>query len=203
MLISDVEDAEDAIRLLSAVNGSAVQDYYWARVGKEPTVFVTATNEETVSVTLDPGRGVYYLLIEQGKEGGTLTWLPVEQEGLGVSRKTDDDVYAITDIFYGNRMLYYRDVTREKGTLCGANAGSKEKLSEGAAVAGGKWFRHDAAAGLQPGAGDGRTDPLSGQQQAGGHRCPCLQLSHQELYLCPALLQHHQRKGRFVSLYRQ
>lgn len=132
VLISDVEDAEDAIRLLSAVNGSAVQDYYWARVGKEPTVFVTATNEETVSVTLDPGRGVYYLLIEQGKEGGTLTWLPVEQEGLGVSRKTDDDVYAITDIFYGNRMLYYRDVTGEKGTLCGANAGSKEKLSEGA-----------------------------------------------------------------------
>lgn len=144
VLISEVKDAQDAIRLLNTVTGSAVQDYYWARVGKEPSVFVTATNEETVTVTLDPGRGLYYLLIEQGKEGGVLTWLPVEQEGLGVSRKTDDDVYAITDIFYGGRMLYYRDMTGEKGTLCGADAGAKEKLSEG--VSDQLWLEEDGSA---------------------------------------------------------
>ncbi|MEG2074774.1 MAG: hypothetical protein RRY54_08395, partial [Angelakisella sp.] len=130
--ISQVTDPADAIRIISAVRMTVVRDSYYVNIGREPELFLSATENERVLFELDAGRGLYYIKGDSNAPSGQLSYVSVQEDGLGVAKKLDDKVINLTDISYRNQLLYTREGdNKETVTICGVSGGTKSRLIDG------------------------------------------------------------------------
>ncbi|MEG1943614.1 MAG: hypothetical protein RR049_07330, partial [Angelakisella sp.] len=130
--ISQVTDPADAIRIISAVRMTVVRDSYYVNIGREPELFLSATENERVLFELDAGRGLYYIKGDSNAASGQLSYVSVQEDGLGVAKKLDDKVINLMDISYRNQLLYTREGdSDETVTICGVSGGTKSRLIDG------------------------------------------------------------------------
>ena len=128
--LSQIKNAEEAIRMLNTVKKSAVEDYYYGMVGEEPAPFVTTTKDEYITHVNLAEDGIYYRKSDISGDVNDLIFLPKSADGLGVAKRIDDNVASLFATSFDGKQLYTRHDGKGKYSLKTASGTRTDRLSQ-------------------------------------------------------------------------